>query len=141
MRSSHDFCGGPVRQAKARQRRGGRGLAGAYAHADVRHHSSPSKSQHERESQHQRGLLTTAGNTGSTNQQTVNEPASGENKQNNNQSKIAPDPDGHRPQHPYAQGRTSAEQEQAQAAAPHPEQARLDRGPGRKTKPRQRRGE
>ena len=41
---------------------------------------------------------------------------SGEN--NRNRSDITPDPGGHRPQRPCAQGRTRAKQDQAQASAP-----------------------
>ena len=38
--------------------------------------------------------------------------------QNKNRSHITPDPGGHRPQRPCAQGRTCAKQDQAQASAP-----------------------
>ena len=42
----------------------------------------------------------------------------------NNRSDITPDPDGHRPQRPYAQGRTRAKQDQVRASAPGQSQTR-----------------
>ena len=41
-----------------------------------------------------------------------------EREKKRNRSDITPDPGGHRPQHPCAQGRTRAKQDQAQASAP-----------------------